>query len=159
MKLRKGKSVTFLLIVLIASLAANIFLLAKNILPYPSNTKGTTRQNVVKIIDGDTFDTGEGQRIRLALIDAPEYPDACLSLEAKNRLADLILGKEVTVEEIGRESFGRRVALVYRDSLSVNKSQVEEGLAEGVDDDGNLLLRRPDGKLAIVAAGDVTLRS
>ena len=36
--------------------------------------------------------------------------------------------------------------------------QVEEGLAEDVDGDGNLILRRADGSRATIAAGDVTLR-
>jgi BirA family biotin operon repressor/biotin-[acetyl-CoA-carboxylase] ligase len=36
---------------------------------------------------------------------------------------------------------------------------VEEGLAEDVDSDGSLILRRPDGSRVIIAAGDVTLRS
>ena len=36
--------------------------------------------------------------------------------------------------------------------------QVEEGLAEDVDADGNLVLRRADGSRVTIAAGDVTLR-
>jgi BirA family biotin operon repressor/biotin-[acetyl-CoA-carboxylase] ligase len=36
--------------------------------------------------------------------------------------------------------------------------QVEEGLAEDVDSDGNLVLRRADGSRVTIAAGDVTLR-
>lgn len=36
--------------------------------------------------------------------------------------------------------------------------QVEEGLAEDVDNDGSLILRRPDGSRVSIAAGDVTLR-
>lgn len=35
---------------------------------------------------------------------------------------------------------------------------VEEGLAEDVDADGSLILRRPDGSRVTIAAGDVTLR-
>jgi BirA family biotin operon repressor/biotin-[acetyl-CoA-carboxylase] ligase len=38
-------------------------------------------------------------------------------------------------------------------------SEVWQGYAEAVDDDGNLLLRRPDGSLLTIAAGDVTLRA
>jgi BirA family biotin operon repressor/biotin-[acetyl-CoA-carboxylase] ligase len=37
--------------------------------------------------------------------------------------------------------------------------RVEEGLAEDVDRDGNLILRRSDGSRLAIAAGDVTLRS
>jgi len=35
--------------------------------------------------------------------------------------------------------------------------RVEEGVAEDVDAEGNLLVRRDDGSLAVVEAGDVTL--
>jgi len=35
---------------------------------------------------------------------------------------------------------------------------VIEGLAEDVDTQGHLLVRRPDGTLVAVEAGDVTLR-
>jgi BirA family biotin operon repressor/biotin-[acetyl-CoA-carboxylase] ligase len=37
--------------------------------------------------------------------------------------------------------------------------QVEEGLAEDVDSNGSLVLRRADGSRVAIAAGDVTLRS
>ncbi len=39
-----------------------------------------------------------------------------------------------------------------------NGDAVREGVAEDVDADGNLLLRRPDGSLDTISAGDVTLR-
>ncbi len=39
-----------------------------------------------------------------------------------------------------------------------NGDVVREGVAEDVDTDGNLLLRRPDGSLDTISAGDVTLR-
>ncbi len=35
----------------------------------------------------------------------------------------------------------------------------EEGWAEGVDEDGALILRRGDGSMVLIAAGDVTLRA
>ena len=48
------------------------------------------------------------------------------------------------------ETLGRRV----RATLG---QRVEEGVAEDVDAEGNLLVRRDDGSLAVVEAGDVTL--
>ena len=48
------------------------------------------------------------------------------------------------------ETLGRRV----RATLA---GRVEEGVAEDVDAEGNLLIRRDDGSLATVEAGDVTL--
>ena len=50
------------------------------------------------------------------------------------------------------ETLGKKVAVRCGD-------EVQEGVAEGVDEDGNLLLRHSDGSLVIIAAGDVTLKS
>ncbi len=50
------------------------------------------------------------------------------------------------------ETLGRRVTITFRE-------QSYEGLAEDVDEHGNLLLRRDDGSLLTVEAGEVTLRS
>ena len=75
-------------------------------------------------------------------------------LEETERLYLALQRGEPIHEEWRRrlETLGKEVRVTWGD-------EVEEGLAEGVDDDGNLLLRRPDGKLAVIAAGDVTLRS
>ncbi len=50
------------------------------------------------------------------------------------------------------ETLGRRVRVTSGD-------QVEEGLAEDVDAEGNLILRRPDESRVTVVAGEVTLRA
>ena len=50
------------------------------------------------------------------------------------------------------ETLGEMVEVTFGD-------QVETGLAESVDNDGSLLLRRPDGSLVSIIAGDVTLRA
>jgi biotin-(acetyl-CoA carboxylase) ligase len=49
------------------------------------------------------------------------------------------------------ETLGRRVRVTFEDA-------VEEGLAEDVDADGGLVLRRSDGSRVTIAAGDVTLK-
>jgi len=49
------------------------------------------------------------------------------------------------------ETLGRQVRVTFGD-------QVEEGLAEDVDAEGSLVLRRADGSRVTIAAGDVTLR-
>jgi len=52
-----------------------------------------------------------------------------------------------------------RLETLGRDITVQCGSEVWQGCAESVDDDGNLLLRRPDGSLLTIAAGDVTLRA
>jgi BirA family biotin operon repressor/biotin-[acetyl-CoA-carboxylase] ligase len=49
------------------------------------------------------------------------------------------------------ETLGRRVTVRCGD-------EVQQGYAEDVDEDGNLLLRHDDGSMSTIAAGDVTLR-
>ena len=60
-------------------------------------------------------------------------------------------------EPVHRE-WERRLETLGRD-ISVRRGEdVWEGRAESVDRDGNLLLRRPDGSLTTIVAGEVTLR-
>lgn len=89
-----------------------------------------TTTTVTNVVDGDTFDTKDGMRVRLLGIDAPEYPEGCLSKRAKERLSDLVLGKEVTLEIEGEDRFGRKTAWVMRDDdVFINETLVSEGLA------------------------------
>ena len=53
--------------------------------------------------------------------------------------------------ESSLDTLGRQIQVRWRDN-------VEEGLAEAVDDEGSLLLRRADGDLITLAAGEVTLQ-
>jgi len=49
------------------------------------------------------------------------------------------------------DTLGQRVRVTFRD-------QVQEGLAEDVDADGNLVLVQADGKRVLIEAGEVTIR-
>jgi BirA family biotin operon repressor/biotin-[acetyl-CoA-carboxylase] ligase len=66
----------------------------------------------------------------------------------------LALGRGETVHE---EWAGRLETLGKHVSVRSGR-HTEEGFAEAVDNDGSLLLRRPDGSLAQIVAGEVTLR-
>lgn len=92
--------------------------------------EGSLKGRVVRVIDGDTFDLEEGVRVRLAGAEAPEYPEGCLSSKAKERLEELALGKEVKIEVVEEDNFGRKISFVRADDLLVDKVLVEEGLAE-----------------------------
>ena len=60
-------------------------------------------------------------------------------------------GKAIHREWAARlETLGRRVAVKVND-------HIEKGLAEDVDENGHLLLRRPDGSTVRLIAGEVTL--
>ena len=90
----------------------------------------TERVEVVRVIDGDTFDVADGRRIRVYGIDTRERGEACY-WEASNRLRELV-GKAVLVEPGPREldPHGRTLRYVYTlDGVSIDAVMVAEGLA------------------------------
>ena len=97
--------------------------------------EGLEKGNVVRVIDGDTFDLLDGVRVRLAGADASEYPQGCLSLRSKERLEELILGKEVLLEPLEKDSFGRQLAFVRQDELLIDQALIDEGLAQATNGD------------------------
>ncbi len=65
---------------------------------------------------------------------------------------DAAQGGQVLEEWRSRlDTLGRHVKVTFRD-------HVQEGLAEDVDADGNLILALPDGRRVVIEAGEVTLR-
>jgi micrococcal nuclease len=94
--------------------------------PFPQHKQTV---NINRVIDGDTFETSSGAKVRLAGIDAPEYPKGCLSLESRNRLEQFISGRSVTIDQIATDHFGRQVAYVYEGNLDINKAMISEGFA------------------------------
>ena len=52
-----------------------------------------------------------------------------MSEDARNRLETLILNKNIGIEQVAKDNFGRLVSLVYLDDLFINETLVEEGYA------------------------------
>ncbi|MEK7400592.1 MAG: thermonuclease family protein [Candidatus Poribacteria bacterium] len=85
------------------------------------------RENVSEVIDGDTFYTDNRKRkhpIRLANVDAPEKGDPGFA-QATKELEKLISEKEVMIEQVARDKYGRPVAKVKIGNKSVNKAMQE----------------------------------
>jgi len=79
------------------------------------------KETVTKIIDGDTFETSRRKRpVRLANVDAPEKRQPGYQ-QAKAKLAQLIGGKQVTVDTVARDPYRRAVAKVKADGKSINR--------------------------------------
>jgi BirA family biotin operon repressor/biotin-[acetyl-CoA-carboxylase] ligase len=113
---------------------------------------------------------GVGINVRLDPSKHEEIRDVATSLAAESGedvsrerlLASLLnrferlyasAGRDDSVYDAWRarlETLGRQVRVQFGD-------QFDEGVAEDVDGDGNLLLRRADGSIVALAAGDVTL--
>jgi endonuclease YncB( thermonuclease family) len=83
---------------------------------------------VVDVHDGDTFTLGDGQRVRLLGADAPEL-GRCGADEAKQILSKLVLEKRIRITEEKRDTYGRRMGLVYIGSQLVNEALLRSGYA------------------------------
>ncbi|MFA6250564.1 MAG: thermonuclease family protein [Candidatus Shapirobacteria bacterium] len=93
------------------------------------------RWNRVKeVIDGDTFTLGNGQRVRLLGIDAPEM-EWCGGPEAKTMLEELVLGRMVRLGEVRGDRYGRVLGLAYVGNTFINEKMLRAGAARW---DGNL---------------------
>ena len=91
--------------------------------------------------DGDTLICGgktHRVRIRLNGIDAPELPGHCPAsrvcapgdpLASKRNLAALIAGKVVTWRSLGKDKYGRTLALPKADGLDLSCEQLRGGYA------------------------------
>lgn len=90
-------------------------------------TGGNSNQ-VLEVLDGDTFLLNNGQRIRLFSASAPEM-ELCGGPEAKSYLSDLILGKSITLKDSFIDQYSRMIALVYADNILVNESMLRSGWA------------------------------
>jgi len=93
---------------------------------------------VKRVIDGDTFETENGQKVRMIGIDAPEsvHPDkeknTEFGKEASKFLKELLEGKSVRLEKDVSETdrYGRLLRYVYlADGTFVNELIVKEGYA------------------------------
>ncbi|MGB3478941.1 MAG: thermonuclease family protein [bacterium] len=79
------------------------------------------KEKVTRVIDGDTFKTNRRKKsVRLANVDTPEKGQPGYA-GAKDKLKKLIGGKDVRVEPVAKDKYGRTVAKVYSGRESVNK--------------------------------------
>lgn len=84
---------------------------------------------VTKIIDGDTV-IADGESIRLLGIDADERGYPCYT-SAKQRIEQLILGKEVYLEADAedKDQYERYLRYIFLNDTNVNLQLVQEGFA------------------------------
>lgn len=86
---------------------------------------------VVRVIDGDTLEVrAEGQplRVRIFGIDTPERGQPW-SRKAREALARRVAGKDVRINEVETDDYGRLVGEVYADDVCVGCELVREGHA------------------------------
>lgn len=88
--------------------------------------------HVIGVLDGDTISLidhdHQALRIRLAQIDAPEKHQP-FGAASKKSLSSLVFGKDVLIDIVDTDRYGRSVAKIYIDEMDVNLEQVRRGMA------------------------------
>ena len=90
----------------------------------------------VRVIDGDTLSM-TGERIRLLGIDAPEADQTCsragaaweCGRDAAALLSGLTDGKQVSCEQVGRDSYDRIVAVCRAGRVDLSETMAFAGFA------------------------------
>ena len=85
---------------------------------------------VVGVADGDTLTVlrdKQPQKIRLYGIDCPEKRQP-FGKKAKQFTSDLVFGKVVEIEPVDTDRYGRTVAFVRVENITLNEELIKEGL-------------------------------
>jgi micrococcal nuclease len=95
---------------------------------------GPAAMTVKRVIDGDTVELADGERVRYLMVDAPEITDGhmdCYGAEARDLNRALVEGREVSLRYDVRctDTYGRLLAYVSVDGREVNSLLVERGFA------------------------------
>ena len=92
----------------------------------------TLTGRVVGVADGDTITVLDSQntqyKIRLAGIDAPEKKQD-FGQVSKKSLSDLVFGKQVSVDWIKEDRYGRLIGKVTLIEQDINLQQIKNGMA------------------------------
>jgi len=101
-------------------------------LPEPSETQPTqeTTYAITYVVDGDTVELADGTRVRLLGINTSESGQPYFS-EARNKMIELVLNKEVRLEQDISDTglYGRLLRYIYVGNTFVNLEMVRLGYA------------------------------
>ncbi|MDB4103649.1 lamin tail domain-containing protein [Acidimicrobiales bacterium] len=118
-----------------------VFTGSENLAAHPVAPPNARAAEVDRLADGDSFDirwvdTGDSDEIRLFGLNAPEA-NACFGSEARDLLQGLTEDRELLVESIERDQYGRVLGNVWVGDVFVNVRMVEIGGALALSDGGN----------------------
>lgn len=89
---------------------------------------------VARVIDGDTLVLNTTEHVRLSGINTPERGE-CYYKEAKDKLTELVFGKEVLLERdiSNRDKYKRLLRYILVNNTTANFVLVKEGYAQVYD--------------------------
>jgi len=96
----------------------------------PGDVSGIEVGLVARVVDGDTVELADGQRVRYLGIDTPELGEP-YSYEALQLNIALVEGKRVELQRGNedKDQYGRLLRYVYVDGIFVNAQLVAQGYA------------------------------
>jgi micrococcal nuclease len=107
-----------------------LFLICLNV--FVLNTaQAQTQARVIRVKDGDTYVVnvkGKPTTIRLNNVDAPEMNQAW-GIKTAKQVTNMILGKNVMYTSTGTDKYGRILANVVVDGISLDEHLVKKGWA------------------------------
>jgi endonuclease YncB( thermonuclease family) len=88
------------------------------------------RAFVIKVIDGDTLTTADGEKVRLLGINTPEKGHRYYE-EAKQALRELVENKtvELEIDVVEKDKYGRSLRYIFLGDIFVNLEMVKKGYA------------------------------
>lgn len=113
------------------ALCAGVFFARAGSSAPPAPARGVLEGRVVAVLDGDTLEILSGRerrRIRLVGIDTPERGQPWAD-RARRALTARVFGKQVRVNDLGLDRWGRTLGEVYADGVCVGCELVREGHA------------------------------
>lgn len=100
--------------------------------PLDNAPSASLQGRVVGVQDGDTLElldaSSQTHRVRLAFIDAPEHAQP-YGTRARQHLAQLVFGKQITVKVNGEDKYGRVLGEVSQAGRDISAEQLAAGLA------------------------------
>jgi micrococcal nuclease len=110
------------------AIAVVVLIVAVYIILSPRASRVTA--TVARVIDGDTIELSNGDRVRLLGIDAPERGEQFYDA-ATDRLKELVENEAVGLEKdtSHKDEFDRLLRYVFVDDLFVNMQMIEDGYA------------------------------
>jgi endonuclease YncB( thermonuclease family) len=91
----------------------------------------TFSARVIFVIDGDTLMAirgGQKIKVRLANIDAPEIEQPS-GMESRDSLREMAGKRQVQIDSLAVDQYGRSVGLVYAEGRNLNLEQLKRGMA------------------------------
>ena len=148
---RMGRMIDVLGVVVLFALAATAAVVFDEL--SMRHLSGTAR-----VVDGDTIRL-EGERVRLAGIDAPELDQECVregapfacGEKARLHLVELIGERETACRGHERDRYGRLLMYCVCEGNDVNRAMVLAGWAVAYDDYGNAERAARDGRAGLWA--------